>query len=154
MRTADEIAEHYAATKADDVLGFRGGVLLPYLTTEQLKPFVKPDADLSDWTPCPLDEAEALSDMRHYMEFAWGKARDHRGISASRSTEKMQAWLWLLEREDVLDAVRITTYQNYGAPQLRVICELMGFLIPEGSDLERMSRGLPCRDDCDEGCSH
>jgi hypothetical protein len=81
------------------------------------------------------------------MAFAWGKARDHRGISASRSVEKMRTWVWLLDDPEIT-----ANYQNYGAPILRAICERYGFPIPDGDDMRRMSEGEPCRDGCDEGC--
>jgi len=152
MRTTEEIAAYYEIIKADDMFGFRGEVLLSYLSIEQLRPFLKAGADMSDWVPDPLDKTKALRDMREYMEFAWGKARDHRGLSAGRSIEKMEAWLWLLEQDDILAEVRKTLYPSYGAPKLKLICELMGFPIPDGEDLDRMSRSLPCREGCVAGC--
>src|SRR5690348_11230377 len=99
MRTIEDIITHYRNKQESDFFGFAGEVLLPYLSAEQVKPFLKPDADLSDWKQEPLKFEAVVTAMREYMEFAWDKVQDHRGISASRSVEKMQAWLWLLGDE-------------------------------------------------------
>ena len=152
MRTTKEIVEHYAEIKDRDLLGFQAEVFLSYLSADEVRPFCKPDADLRTWEPEALTEEVVTDEMGDYMEFAWGKVRDHRGISAGRSVEKMEAWLWLLGRDDLLGAVAGAGYENYGAPQLKVICDALGFPVPESDELGRMIQGEPCRPGCDEGC--
>lgn len=63
------------------------------------------------------------------MEFAWGKANGCRGLSAGRSLEHMQAWVWLMGDDDFwseLDASIEHAYQYYGKPQLVLICNHYG----------------------------
>lgn len=152
MRTTGEIVSHYRELKDRDLLGFQAEVLLPYLSADEVRPFCRTGADLNGWKDEPLTEARVLEDMRGYMEFAWGKVVNHRGISASRTVEKMEAWIWLLGRDDLLEAIAGAGFENYGVPKLKVICDSLGFPVPEGDDISRMSLGQPCRPDCDEGC--
>jgi hypothetical protein len=152
MRTTEDIITYYRNKQESDMFGFTGEVLLPYLSAEQVKPFLIPDADLSDWKQIPLKFESIVAAMREYMEFAWGKMQDHRGISASRSVEKMQAWLWLLGDEETLTFAQSShNYAQYGAPVLKKICEKYGFPVPEGDDIERMAKGLACEPGC-TGC--
>jgi hypothetical protein len=127
MHTRQEIADHFEVVKEHDLLGFTGEVLLPYLEYEQVKPYLMPDVTPEQWAPAELTEEAVLAEMHSYMDFAWEKVRDERGISASRSVEKMGAWLWILGRDDLLAAVDAAPYAPYGAPKLRVICKALGF---------------------------
>src|SRR3972149_2993375 len=102
MRTTEEIAAYYEIIKADDMFGFRGEVLLSYLSIEQLRPFLKAGADMSDWVPDPLDKTKALRDMREYMEFAWGKAPHHRGRTPGPTNESLVAKTLGGEQDDIL----------------------------------------------------
>jgi len=86
------------------------------------------------------------------MEFAWGKIEDHRGISANRSIEKMEAWLWLLDDEETLAALEEAPYKNYGAPKLKVICDKYGFPVPQDETIQNMIASRPCREGCQDGC--
>jgi len=151
MRTHDQIVKQ--CQQEDDMLGFTAEALLPFLPVEKVKPFLKEDADLSDWKEQPLTAEAVIAEMREYMEFAWGKVQDHRGISASRSVTKMQAWLWLLEDNETLAfAQKDSNYAQYGAPVLKKVCQKYGFPIPEGEDVENMSQGNPCEPGCTYGC--
>lgn len=58
------------------------------------------------------------------MPFAIEKAMDGRGLSASRSISKMQAWVFALGETDAINWER---YADYGRPILRQICERYGF---------------------------
>src|SRR5579859_7051421 len=98
MKTEDEILAYYQ--QCDDMLGFVGEAILPFLSPEKVSPLLKEDADLSDWQQKPLTRESVIATMREYMTFAWEKVMDHRGISAMRSVEKMTAWLWLLGDEE------------------------------------------------------
>jgi hypothetical protein len=93
MRTIDEIIEYYRQESKNDPLGFEGQALLPFLSAEQAREFLQEGADLSEWQQSPLMFESIVKQMREYMDFAWDKVLDHRGISASRSVSKMQAWL-------------------------------------------------------------
>jgi hypothetical protein len=153
MRTPQEIADYYRQEQVNDFLNFTAEVLLPYLSAEQVKPFLKESADLTDWKPEPLSREGVLAAMRGYMEFAWGKVENHRGISASRSVEKMSAWLWILGDEEMVASARDNAnYAYYGAPILKKICDVYGFPVPDNDGVRNMSQGKPCCEGCTEGC--
>lgn len=78
------------------------------------------------------DIREATQDFLDYMVFAWMKAMDERGLSASRSIVKLTAWMKILGRDDVsavLEDERL--YRPYGRPALRRACEMLGIECPE-----------------------
>lgn len=154
MRTPEEIAKYYETRQRDDFLGFEAGVLIPYLPYELAKPWLKPDSSPEFWgEQPPLTEEGMLETMRDYMAFAWDKALNHRGISASRSVTKMASWLWLLGNDEMVAFCHNdANYENYGAPILKAICDKYGFPIPDDECARRMARGLPCYPGCDMGC--
>jgi hypothetical protein len=154
VRTQEEIRDHYEKHRYEDILGFVGDVLLPYLRFELVKPWLKPECTEEDWgTQLPLAREAIVEQMRVYMEFAWEKALNHRGISADRSVTKMAMWLWILGDDD---AVRFAkdqdNYPNYGAPVLKYVCERYGFPIPDSEMLRRMADGARCEPGCEQGC--
>lgn len=156
MRTPEQIVHRmqHQQDLDEDLLGFKAEVLVSFLTFDQAKPLLKPDTNPENWTEVsPLTEDEVLRQMRNYMIFAWQKAIDHRGISASRSVEKIGEWLWLLEEESVIVGV---PYPQYGVPLLLKVCEAFEFQIPTvagGPDvIARMGRGEPCERACQNGC--
>lgn len=151
MRAQEQIAER--AVKADGFLNFSREVLIPLLDFDHAKPFLKPEATAEKWKP--VTQEESLAEMREYMDFAWGKAQDHRGISAGRSVQKMTEWTWIHGTdEQVAEIERMSDeqYAQYGAPVLKRVCEMFGFPIPKDPDLVRMMGGLPCEDGCEMGC--
>lgn len=149
MRTYEEIKEK--CQDPEDFFGHIAEVCVPYLPFSYAKEFLKEGVE--EWEHHELTKENILKDMKDYMEFAWGKVENHRGLSASRSVEKMQAWLWLLEDElyDKIENEEIE-YKNYGAPILKAICEKYNFEIPNNQWINRMSIGLKCNELCDEGC--
>lgn len=149
VRTQDEIAEKVRATRDSDLFGFAAEVLLSALDFDHARRWLKDDAKAEEWT-YPLSDDEQRSAAVQYLQFALDKAGGHRGISASRSVEKLGAWLWLLG----LDHERFESagYAQYGVPQLFVAAEELGVARPVDDDLVRMSQGLPCRVGCQDGC--
>jgi hypothetical protein len=121
VRTAEEIVEFYKEHQKNDMFGFMAEVLVPYLSAEQAKPFIREEF-LPKWTAQPLTRDFITAEMKKYMEFAWGKATDHRGISAGRSINKMSCWLWLLKDDETYKfAAKTKNYPQYGAPILKYI---------------------------------
>ncbi len=156
-RTPDAIVKR--AQDTSQLFGFQAEVLVEYLTFDQAKPLLKPETQTDPNAPANWGDVKAqtddqiLADLRDYMAFAWGKVRDHRGISAGRSIEKMRAWLWLLGDDEALafaDADR--NYPQYGAPVLAFICRRFNLPIPDGDDLANMIDGRPCEPGCQQGC--
>lgn len=160
-RTQDEIVARIKAVAPEDWLGFRTEVLVNALDFEHAKPWLKDDTTPERW-----DAARAqMHDAASYLEFAIGKILDHRGISASRSTEKLAEYAWLAARDDVVAAMDAAEYAQYGAPKVKAFAEGMGLPWPkagapegDGYDaddmraLDRMADGSPCRDGCESGC--
>lgn len=148
MRSDEEILARYHAVKDDDLLGFKAEVLLQALSREGAKS--KPGAPFNDWRETTNETLQR--DLANYMQFAWDKARNHRGISASRSVDKITEMAWLLGRDDVVDAMSTAGYENYGAPKLAAACLLLGLPVPDSNRLRNMIAGQPCVAGCAEGC--
>lgn len=155
MRTQDEIVARYDAVKDGDFMGFRAEVLLVRLDWEHVSKYLKPTAERGDWdeTKEGTDDEHVSLELAGYLDFAWGKARDHRGISAERSVQKLTDLVWLLGRDDVLEQIDAAGYAQYGAPKLKVISEAFGLPMPDSPDIVRMMAGLECDPTgCESGC--
>lgn len=153
MRTYDEIVQK--CHDSDSCFGFDLQVLVPYLPFEYAKEFLKDNTVEEEWNKkvIPLTEEHIKAEMADYMEFAWEKVKDHRGISASRSIEKMVEWCWLLGDNDSVDfASDDKNYAMYGAPILCYISKKYDLPIPWNGDLKRMVKGDPCHEKC-HGCT-
>ncbi len=153
MRTQAEIATRCEGAKSD-MFGFALGVLVNYLDFEHARPFLKPEATADDWRAagCPKSPDAIEPDLREYMEFAWGKALDHRGLSASRSIDKLAEWIWLMCRDDVSAAFELAEYPQYGVPKLHIACTMLGLPIPDNDAIKRMAEGESCEPGCRNGC--
>lgn len=154
MRTQDEIAARAKAAEERDLFGFETEVYLTYLDYEHAKPFIKPEVTAAEWgelyKPCTDDDVRAT--MQDYYGFAWDKARNHRGLSAERSVQKLGAWLYVLGDDAALVEFEGAPYGPYGAPKLAVLGKRYGWAIPGGTAAANMAAGRPCVEDCEEGC--
>jgi hypothetical protein len=122
LRTDAEIEHHLnnRPTKGD-LFDFGGTVLLCFLPYGVAREHLKPGVTEKEWESARMQPTRAvvLGEMREYIDFAFEKANGERSISALRSPQKYQAWLWLLGDEEL--AEEIGSYTNYGLPQLRAI---------------------------------
>ena len=83
MRTQQEILDRIKKRKDKDVFGFEWPYYAGALTFENVKPFLKDGVTEDDWDQ---DTEEGIKKQAiEYMEFAWEKANDCRGLSAGRS---------------------------------------------------------------------
>jgi len=146
MITSDEFEQIMFRDVLYDALPFERAK--PYLTEEFL---AKPTA-AAEWAETGLKlDTETLHEAAcDYLEFAYGKALGHRGISAARSVDKMTQYCWLLGAD--WDLVTDAGYANYGAPGLKAAAEFLQHPWPEDEELERMSQGRTCSPGCREGC--
>lgn len=160
MLTTQEIKEKAVESKnANKLFAFDIDVYMNYLPYEYVKEFLKEGVTEEEWNKAlkedghelPATHESVVADMKSYMEFAIGKALDHRGISANRSVQKMEAWTHIIRLYDEIDW---DNYANYGAPILRQICDKMGWqeMYQDKADFIRMSEGKKCTPDCNEGC--
>ena len=163
MRTQEEIVERMKAVAGDDMFGFSQSVLLDALDYEHAKPHLKEDVTPEQWAERehgvyggkeqvgPLLAEDRLKQAAlDYLKFAWGKADDHRGISAGRSVQKLTEYCWLLGHD--VKVIEEADYPMYGCPQLKVISGLLGADLPTEPALVRMMEGSPCSEGC-SGCS-
>lgn len=126
MRTNQEILDRIEERKDIDVFGFETSDLIARLDFELAKEFLNPehrDGLKEQWEPLPRDRESILAQMLDYMPFAWGKANDERGLSASRSMFHYMAWVWLAGD----DLGELTDYEFYGKDNLVKICEHYGW---------------------------
>lgn len=150
-RSQTDIVARMEAIKDEDWMGFQRDVLLGYLDYEHAKPYLKPEATAEEWAEAMTAEDPAVAGAE-YLQFAIGKARDHRGISASRSVDKLTMYAWLAGRDDVVAAMDEADYANYGVPKLRAFAEGMSCSWPTDAELDGMSRGAGCGADYECGC--
>ncbi len=125
VRTEHEILTHIEEVQSTDWMGTIRNDLISYLPFESAKQFLKDGVTDKDWMAASSDIDSLKARIKDYMDFAWEKANDNRGISAGRSIEHMQAWLWMMGENNV--AQEIENYSFYGKPQLRAICEKFGW---------------------------
>lgn len=153
-RDQEEILFRINSLKGEDMFGFRQEVLGMFLVYDHIirwAPGIAKDVGLQQWADsCSRDP---FLESRNYLEFAFSKAADHRGISAIRSVEKLYEYAWLMGRDDVCVAMEAAPYGKYGVPKLVAFAKGIGVSWPEdNAALVRMSEGWPCRPDCEEGC--
>jgi hypothetical protein len=70
--------------------------------------------------------------MIDYMEFAWEKAKNFRGLSAMRTLLHYTAWLWLDGDETLWKT--LSEYEFYGKDRLIEICNYLGLDHTEWDD--------------------
>jgi hypothetical protein len=154
MRTQDEIVTYIEAHR-DDFFGFAREVLTPYLDYEHARPYLKPGTTAEAWDEVRKKDATddtVRAELADYMQFAWAKVEDHRGLSAGRSVDKCTAWAWLLAGDDVVREIEAAGYAQYGAPKLAVICLRFDLPIPNSTEIGNMIEGRPCVPGCEDGC--
>lgn len=153
MRTQEEITARIRAIESKDLFGFAREVLLSALEFEHVKPFLKEGTTAEQWgVPPHADDSSVTEAARQYLAFAWGKAEDHRGLSADRSVVKLTEYFWLLGKEDALQRMDAAGYAQYGAPILKICAEALGTPIPTSPALVRMMAGEACVPGCEQGC--
>lgn len=142
MRTQDEIIDRIQKRKADDFLGFEVGEYIDFLDYDHATQFLKPDTTRVQWLEMykepTAENVKAV--MKNYMQFAWDKANDSRGISANRSISHFDAWLWLMD-DGTLEVVNAVEYEHYGKEKLIAICEKYGWDWKQWDNGERTNYG-------------
>jgi hypothetical protein len=124
-RTQEDILARIASTERADFLGVIRSDLLEGLSFDNAKQFLKDGVTAEQWTEAAAEFKPPLDAARSYMEFAWDKANNCRGISASRSVQHFESWLWLAGA-DGFDAVSDAEYQFYGKPCLVIAATALG----------------------------
>jgi hypothetical protein len=132
-RTQKEILKRIC--DSDGFFGFSKEIYFQYLTKANLVKFTKSESrnsDLEAQDPVVTNIYKATQDLLDYIVFAWSKALDQRGISATRSIEKIGCYLWLLGRDDLFELIhQDDLYTPYGAPALIAVCDSLGIEVPQ-----------------------
>ena len=139
LRSQKEVSDHISDVVESDYFGFSTEVLIDYLdfneakkhlTDEYVKQIESGEKVYGRATITTIEEC--AQDFLDYMNFAWGKAEAERGISASRSISKLSAWLWLMNREDLVNVIEDDNLFNpYGSPVLISVCQKMNIDVPK-----------------------
>lgn len=162
-RTTEEMLERFNAP--GDMFGFGASVLLPYFDFDDIKGHLKfeyvakVEAGEETWVRYPATVELVTACAEEYMRFAWGKAMDHRGLSAGRSLYKLATWLWMAGDDEAVDILMDeSNYPPYGAPALRLVCERYGWPVPpddmaaSGDDGEGTVGPMKRGESCSPGC--
>ena len=123
MRTDEEILERIESVKENDWMGTQVRDLVVRLPFEKAQPYLTPEADAEAWKVYPRDREALQAEMLEYMSFAWDKANGCRGLSAERSMDHYNTWVWLAG-DDLGD---LTEYEHYGKDNLCRICAHYGW---------------------------
>lgn len=154
MRAQDEIVTRIEfLSVTEDILGFRKEVLVTALDLQHARPFIKRSITATKWARMAVPAEETEQVARNYYSFAVAEIEDHRGISASRSVEKLTEYAWLLGNDELVDSMAALDYPQYGAPIVKAWGHAFGEPWPDKPWAIRMAAGLPCVDGCVEGCS-
>jgi hypothetical protein len=125
-RSPQEILSRIESVKDDDWMGTQVNDLLFYLPFAEARPHLKEGVTADQWAEATSDVKPALDAARDYLDFAWDKANNCRGLSAGRSLDHMKAWLWLAGYDKLVDE-HFGDYEHYGKFQLVIASELTGF---------------------------
>ena len=121
-RTQQQIIDRFKERLPDDFFGWEAECYLPYMPYHAAKEFLKDGVTEEEFVT--KDLSSVRQEMVDYMPFAWEKANNCRGLSAARSIQHYQAWLWLDGDETLWQ--EIDEYEYYGKPQLIRVCEYLG----------------------------
>jgi len=157
-RTAAEVLAYVGSDGEPSFLGFDREALARFLSFEEARPWMKPDATADGWpAPLPRTREASLAEAVDYIQrVGIDKAVNHRGISANRTVEKLRVLCWLAGDEEAVKICDTEPYPNYGAPILRALCRHLGVNYASLLDaynlgvFEDMADGRTCRA-CREG---
>ena len=139
MRAQDEILRKIEEVKGSDFLQIKTGDLVNYLDYEHAKSYLKPEVMANEWASNINEKESILKEMLDYMPFAWEKANECRGISASRSMQHYSIWVWMLGEEELF--ADLENYEYYGKDNLVKICNYYGWDSTQWDDNIRVNNG-------------
>lgn len=128
IRTQEEIKQRLK--EVDDMFGTQKADLIFYLEFGDAKPFLKDEfvKKVNEGTKEWVKETNPKKEILDYLEFAYEKAENGRGLSAARSMMHFKTWIWLDDKEFYADIVdEIDNYYAYGIPVLDKISSHYGY---------------------------
>lgn len=129
MRTQQEIKERFE--KNEDLFGTQRSDLIEFMNLETAKLYLKGDylAKVEAGEEIWGAKSDARKEILDYLDFAYEKAENERGLSAARSLLHMKTWIWLDDQvfyDEVIDLIE--DYTDYGLPALDKIAQHYGFV--------------------------
>ena len=127
-RTQEEIMKRF--NESDDLFGTQKGDLISFMEFENAKPYLKDEyvADVESGKEKWEVSTDAKKEILDYLEFAYGKAENERGLSANRSMLHFKTWIWLDDPEFYDKIIpEIDDYYDYGISVLDSISKHYGF---------------------------
>ena len=124
MKTQKEILEKMKALVNYDSFGWIRNTLVTALNYENAKKHLKEHVTKEYWDSIYLKtDEDVIRKMRDYLDFAFDKAHNQRGLSACRSMDHYIAWLWLIGENSRFGD--LSNYSHYGIPQLNNIKDFL-----------------------------
>lgn len=124
MKTEQEIIDRIRKIKDRDFFGFESIDLITRLPFSSAKEFLKPETVEADWKQATMSPSE---EIKSYLSFAWDKANNCRGLSASRSISHFTAWMFLDGKDEFLKYLEDEGgeyYEHYGKGLLVLVSTL------------------------------
>ena len=122
MERANKI-DPFGITMADPVEFMTFEQARPYLTEDAIEKY---ESGKEKWTYEKYTPENVSNKIKDYIEFAWDKANDGRGLSAYRSLLHFSNWFYMFGNEPCDElAESLLDYEYYGKPWLVIISELL-----------------------------
>ncbi len=128
IRNQEEIKVRFQ--KVSDLFGTQKNDLINYMTFDNAKTFLKEEyvKEVEAGTVKWVISTDPKKEILDYLDFAYNKAENERGLSAGRSMLHFKTWIWLDDNSfygEIVDD--IDNYTNYGIPTLNKIAKHYGF---------------------------
>ena len=125
MKSIDEIKNFMNEVEEDDFLGVMRSDSIECLSYDDAKDYLRDGVTPEEWEKDRIkSDADIIKKIKEYLPFAWGKANDERGISASRSIQHFRAWFFLLGEDEFYKKItwmEDNDFAMYGKPILETI---------------------------------
>ena len=125
MKSVDEIKKFMNEVEEEDFLGAMRSDFIDCLPYDDAKEYLLDSVTADEWEKdCMKSDADIIKRIKEYLPFAWGKAYDERGISASRSIQHFRAWFFLLGEDEFYKKItwmEDNEFAMYGKPILETI---------------------------------
>lgn len=121
MRTIEEVFSF--ANKKIEPFSFYMESIAAFIPFDLMKSKLKSEVTKEQWEKDlkPFTEENIITEMKEYLSYAYEKAENQRGLSAARSMQKYQTWLYAIGDDELSEECE--GYHLYGLPQLNKIKE-------------------------------
>ena len=125
MIKQEEILNFMQETKDKDILGVMRNDCVECLDYDAAKEYLKDNITEEKWSKIQVkSDKDLLKQIKEYLPFAWEKAQDKRGISASRSVQHFKTWVYIYGDKEFYDKItemEDADYVPYGIPILECV---------------------------------